>query len=85
MYDESEVDPLEYNLRHNLNTRLKMELIKASKHYMQDSYFQLGEDMGEIVALLTRPVPVIKESEPDTFEDGHKKHHYEKKPEHDDP
>lgn len=68
---ETKADPIEFNLRHNQVRKFRMEMIKVNKHYLEDSYFQLGEDLGEMLSILTKPLPVKEDIEADFFSDGH--------------
>lgn len=70
---------IQYNLKHQKHM-LSLDKTKARKHFMNEEFFMLGQDMEEIVSRLTTPRPEwMAEFENDFL---HNKHHKgEKKPE----
>jgi hypothetical protein len=80
-YMEELQNDIQYNLQYQKHM-LKLELTEARKHYLNEEFFALGQDMEEIVARLTTPRPKWMAD----FEDKphHDKHHeddHHKKPE----
>ena len=52
--DHSLDEMVEHNLKHK-KKQLRLAYVKAKKHYLNGDYFRMGEDLTQIVELLTTP------------------------------
>jgi len=80
-----DMDNLQLNIQYNLQHQkhmLKLDKTKARKHFLNEEFFALGQDLEEIVSLLTTPRPQWMQEFEDRIDRHHPEPHHERPEEH---